>query len=233
MSFITPAAAAVMADLESAFMLPGIKFGIYNRRKIAGTMTWSQHSWPNALDIFFTNAGDTSAAHQAQLDTVHAYLISQGYPIRTLIWRAPSHFGHIHVDFWPRGYSTPSLVRGGEDNRYVTADGTILTQAELVGEEDDVIGPGSTGPTVVKIQEQLMAQGYDLPQYGADGDYGDETKGAVQDFQTDNQLEDTGSIDAVTAAILFPGPRGPRGRPGKDGAVPDLTGYTLQPPDVV
>ncbi len=31
---------------------PSTIIQIYNRRKISGTSTWSQHSWSNALDIF-------------------------------------------------------------------------------------------------------------------------------------------------------------------------------------
>ena len=31
---------------------PGTRIGIYNRRPIAGTSTWSQHSWSNALDVY-------------------------------------------------------------------------------------------------------------------------------------------------------------------------------------
>ncbi len=136
MSYLTPAALRLKADLAARF--PGIQFGIYNRRKIAGSTTWSQHSWPNALDIFFTSYGDRSAAHQQMLDQVAKYIRDNyaRYDVRYLLWKNnAAHQDHIHVDFWPFGYGTPSLTRGGADNLYKTQSGIIITQAQL--EEGD------------------------------------------------------------------------------------------------
>ena len=47
---------------------------------------------------------------------------------------------------------------------------------------------GAKGEYVKQLQEQLMSLGYELPKYGADGDYGAETIAAVKAFQTDNGL---------------------------------------------
>jgi len=38
---------------------------------------------------------------------------------------------------------------------------------------------GSKGKKVVQLQESLVKLGYELPKYGADGDYGKETETAV------------------------------------------------------
>jgi hypothetical protein len=43
----------------------------------------------------------------------------------------------------------------------------------------------SAGPHVVLLQESLLAMGYELPKYGADGIYGSETTSAVTQFQID------------------------------------------------
>ncbi len=139
MSFSTPAALKLKADLAARF--PGIIIQEYNRRKIAGSSSWSQHSWPNALDLFFTTAFDDSAAHQQMLDQVAKFIRDryQHYDVRYLLWKNnEAHQGHIHVDFWPFGYGTPSLTRGGEDNRYYTKSGTIITQAQLEEGEDEL-----------------------------------------------------------------------------------------------
>ena len=139
MAFETPALTRLKAAVKTRF--PDVKFGTYNRRPIAGSTTWSQHSWPNAVDIYFTApAGDTSPGHQSQLSAV-AYYIRQHYEpfgreVHYLLWLTKNHFDHIHIDFWPKGYGTPSTTRGGASNRYQYKDGTIVTQAQLEGDDD-------------------------------------------------------------------------------------------------
>lgn len=141
MSFTTPAALRVKADVAAQF--PGVQFGVYNRRHLNNdpTRAWSQHSWPNALDIYFTTpAGDTSASHQLMLDRVARFIRDRymEYNVRYLLWRTDNHYDHIHVDFYPWGIGTPSLTRGGADNRYKTRSGTIITQAQLEEGEDEL-----------------------------------------------------------------------------------------------
>ncbi|MBW1727131.1 MAG: peptidoglycan-binding protein, partial [Deltaproteobacteria bacterium] len=43
----------------------------------------------------------------------------------------------------------------------------------------------SKGKKVVQLQESLVKLGYELPKYGADGDYGKETETAVLQFKED------------------------------------------------
>ena len=47
---------------------------------------------------------------------------------------------------------------------------------------------GSTGSDVKAMQELLMQLGYELPEYGADGDFGKETRDALIAFQKDHSL---------------------------------------------
>lgn len=138
MAFVTPATKKAQKLLLGEF--PAIKFGIYNRRKIAGSSTWSQHSWPNALDLFFTRYGDTSGEHQAELQEVHDWLrLRRGLlNIRTLLWQTRNHYDHIHIDFWPKGHGTPSTSRGGDDNTYSYPDGTKVSQGKLLEQEEDL-----------------------------------------------------------------------------------------------
>lgn len=46
-----PASTREIYDAVRA-VFPNVRIGIYNRRYIGGTTTWSQHSWSNALDIY-------------------------------------------------------------------------------------------------------------------------------------------------------------------------------------
>jgi hypothetical protein len=69
---------------------------------------------------------------------------------------------------------------------------------------------GASGPEVRALQEQLLALGYALPRWGADGGLGDETLAAVEAFKRDRDLaaldDDLPStiagalIDAIAAA---------------------------------
>lgn len=57
---------------------------------------------------------------------------------------------------------------------------------------------GDEGSDVREMQRKLMRLGYDLPKYGADGDFGSETLKALKDFQQDHGLTITGVYDKAT-----------------------------------
>ena len=58
-----------------------------------------------------------------------------------------------------------------------------------------VYGKGSQGQSVKDIQKALMAAGFALQNYGADGKFGAETEMAVMGFQRNHNLEPTGKVD--------------------------------------
>jgi peptidoglycan hydrolase-like protein with peptidoglycan-binding domain len=61
---------------------------------------------------------------------------------------------------------------------------------------------GNKGNEVEELQKLLMKHGYDLPRYGADGDFGNETLAAVKAFQADKGLEVDGAVGPITWAAL-------------------------------
>lgn len=70
---------------------------------------------------------------------------------------------------------------------------------------DDALAKGNTANDTNKVKELqklLMQNGYDLPKYGADGDFGGETVAAVEKFQKDHGLNVTGVVDDVTMQAL-------------------------------
>lgn len=56
---------------------------------------------------------------------------------------------------------------------------------------------------VETLQNSLLALGYDLPNYGADGKYGNETEKALNNFKRDNNLEENGVLDDETKNIML------------------------------
>ncbi|MDI9311615.1 MAG: DUF4157 domain-containing protein [Limnohabitans sp.] len=66
----------------------------------------------------------------------------------------------------------------------------------------DYITVGAKGEPVAKIQSGLMDLGYELPKFGVDGDFGNETKKAVLDFQNDYDLAYDGIVGQETMGKL-------------------------------
>jgi len=61
---------------------------------------------------------------------------------------------------------------------------------------------GDKGEDVRVLQNKLLALGYSLPKYGADGSYGTETTAAVMAFQKDMGLLVDGICGPITQAAL-------------------------------
>lgn len=68
---------------------------------------------------------------------------------------------------------------------------------------DRVIRYGDEGADVKQMQEMLIALGYDLGSYGADGDFGDCTDIALKKFQQDANLDPDGECGPQTLAALI------------------------------
>ncbi len=68
---------------------------------------------------------------------------------------------------------------------------------------DHLLKNGAEGADVKVLQEYLIALGYDLGKWGADGDYGDATELAVRRFQRDCGLDNDGDYGPLTHAALM------------------------------
>ncbi len=61
-----------------------------------------------------------------------------------------------------------------------------------------VLKNGMEGDDVKEMQSMLIALGYDLGSWGADGDFGDATQIALKKFQKDHKLSQTGTLNKAT-----------------------------------
>jgi peptidoglycan hydrolase-like protein with peptidoglycan-binding domain len=82
----------------------------------------------------------------------------------------------------------------------------LSSETALLNGQITLPDSGRKHPAVRSIQRALMAIAsrnktleYMLPQFGADGDYGNETVQAVKNFQKNTSLPITGKVDATTA----------------------------------
>lgn len=62
---------------------------------------------------------------------------------------------------------------------------------------------GDRSGTVVYLQERLIKRGYQLPRWGADGDFGGETGQAVEQFQSGHGLAADGIVGPATWSMLL------------------------------
>lgn len=76
------------------------------------------------------------------------------------------------------------------------------TLFESVLDNNAVIEVGASGPEVRRIQQLLIDLGYNLSQFGADGDFGSGTRTAVRAFQVDRGLADDGRVGTLTIEAL-------------------------------
>ena len=69
--------------------------------------------------------------------------------------------------------------------------------------KEHLLSKGDNGLNVKFLQELLLKwNAACLPKFGADSDFGGETEEAVKSFQSDNNLDPSGSIDFMTAIAL-------------------------------
>lgn len=87
---------------------------------------------------------------------------------------------------------------------YEAGPGDVITDPEE-NMTYGTIRKSDKGPVVKYAQQLLMKAGYDLPRFGADGQYGAETVAAVKAFQKKNGLSQDGIIGPRTWAKLLDG----------------------------
>jgi hypothetical protein len=97
-----------------------------------------------------------------------------------------------------RGYGVPKYD-------VETVIETTTAPAKTVTIELNQLQKGSEGEQVKTLQRLIIAKGYKLAQYGADGDFGAETEGAVRQFQSDNKLGVDGIVGQNTWNKLLKG----------------------------
>lgn len=200
---------------------------------------WSDHS-PNAAGVVC--AADILGDGGMDLDWFAEYIrtcghrdldyvihrdriASAGGPWRNYFGAYHSHV-HVSVGDGPDGHATggydhtdPWGIASSGHHALPTLGGIMLPRH------------GDSGPEVGYWQRILTELGEDLPRYGVDEDYGDETAKAVRSWYYKHPGTDGDDYDgrAITSWVALhlqmeafqgkPGPRGPKGNDGKDGVL--------------
>ncbi len=194
--------------LRSAGYQPGSQWA-YNCRKIAGTNSFSLHSAGIAIDIDpeqnpYSHGNPFSGKiKEHHVNAVLAIKNSQGQSVWSWggSWSKPDRM-HFQLDQGPSLVDVDWATVPGE--RPTKAMSPVHSPEQAPGEEEEnVLTDGATGQAVVDFQNMILSwDSTALPEWGADGDYGNETIEAVKRFQQAKGLDPTGKIDGVTAALL-------------------------------
>jgi len=94
--------------------------------------------------------------------------------------------------------------------QYVIGDNHDLASPRFAGDpvleacfdNERFLQQGSNGPAVTTIQQALIDAGFPLPEFGADGNFGRETRSALQDFQRASGLVPDGILGSGTMSAL-------------------------------
>lgn len=115
-----------------------------------------------------------------EVERIQKMLMSADYKLPQ--WGADAEFGdetRSAVTVLNRDYGT------GSGGTYTAESHAILMLLANKKYLDIPYKEGDEGNDVEGIQENLMASGYPLPQWGSDAQWGDETTGAMSDFNDD------------------------------------------------
>lgn len=207
----TPNTDRFKLDIAARFNVKKIDDGSPCRR-IAGSWTYSQHAWGNALDIF--------PISKAEGDRIYAWY-RDNRNVRTALWWRKDHYDHIHLDFWPYGIYTPPCARGrlqvkhfnGVINQSWTPDFPMYPPPPLPTPiEEEQVKEGDKGLHVAYWQRALHAlnayqdsPGWQPPVVGEIGTFDKPTVTAVKKFQARPgvALYQTGIIDLSTASAII------------------------------
>lgn len=127
------------------------------------------------------------AGHPDRLDYYHVGVVRSVTPLRIVNCTTPG----IRTDTTLRNWTYKGRLTLLDDE---TPDGTASLPLLRQGDKSD---------HVRHAQQLLMAAGYALPRYGADGHFGNETRAAVKRFQKDHGLQTDGVIGPLTWTELM------------------------------
>lgn len=93
-----------------------------------------------------------------------------------------------------QGHTVVVLSNGAKRETAVQKDGSLGAE---------ILRRGDVGEAVRTMQENLIALGYDVGRYGADGDFGSDTEGALKAYQEAHGLAADGEYGPLTHASML------------------------------
>ncbi|MCP4223012.1 MAG: peptidoglycan-binding domain-containing protein [Actinomycetia bacterium] len=178
-------------DIAYSFLIDRVTFAIYEGRGpgVRGGHTLDHNGISHGICVMGNFENDpvpTGLVRQVAALVRHGH--GQGW------WPETLTGGHRDI--------RPTACPG--DNLHVQID--EINRLAVINEEVDemILRKGAKGKAITMLQEGLLGwNATALPQFGADGDFGDETEVWVRAFQTAQDLAVSGAIDGVTASLIL------------------------------
>ena len=156
-----------------------------------GSHTYGENS--DSIGICFEGNFETETMSAAQIQA-GAELVAY------LKWLYPSiktvgkHKDYCATACPGKNFPFDAIVNGAKNVGKVEAEEETKKGGTTVNITLNVLQNGSEGEQVKNLQCLLIAKGYPLKEYGADGDFGNETEAAVRAFQKANNLDVDGIV---------------------------------------
>ncbi len=117
--------------------------------------------------------------------------------IQNLLTKKGYSLGKIDGDFGPKTEAAVILFQKDNDLKQdgIVGPATIKLLEQAIKYIDLKAGINNDSERVKTIQQALIDKGYKLPKWGVDGDFGKETKAAVNEFQKAIGVKVTGVVD--------------------------------------
>jgi peptidoglycan hydrolase-like protein with peptidoglycan-binding domain len=170
-------------------------------------------AFTHGSDIYYGEGQDPANLQLTAHELTHVIQQGGAAPLQTE--SAASRSGHSiqrACSACEEELKTPSIQRTiGDGHDFLPASrfaGNVILEAVFDNEKVVDVNTNSTGAHVTLIQQALIALGYPLPRFGADSQFGDETKRAVNAFQRDVGLTPDGRVGFRTIDFLDKRDRG-------------------------
>ena len=179
------------------------------------------------------------AAESARSINARAYTVGRSIVFGAGEFRPATHEGRLLLAHeithtiqqgqgsFKSGQQLQRKIGDGHDlkaTRFISPSRNTILEAAFDKGDRVIIKKPDNGPHVKLLQESLLAMGYALPAFGADGDFGDETKAAILQFQRDaGAMYIDGTVGPETMELFDQhDPTRPKGvgPPQKTGPVP-------------
>lgn len=186
---IDPALVEYLQKIRDHFKKPvtinsGYRCPTHNKR--IGGASSSRHTKGQAADISVKDVAPSEVAKYAESIGVKGIGLYET--------NKDGYFVHIDTR------TSKSFWYGQKEEYRSTFGGAVETKFEI---EFKVLSKGSKGEQVKTVQRLLIALGFDIGQYGADGDFGGKTEGGVIAFQKSVGLAANGVVDRDTMSKLL------------------------------
>lgn len=143
--------------------------------------------------IFFVSNGDV-----CHTGIVERFDSSRVYTIEGNTTDSVARRSYSLLDNYIYGYGRPKYGDAADVSTAPPQNPVSPAVKPEVNNSKPLISMGARGEYVTLLQKSLLDLGYELPLFGADGDFGRETDAAVREFQRDVRIDVDGECGAIT-----------------------------------